>query len=58
MAGTYTRKEFALEHPEEQTLLKDSNGTRIIPLKGEKKIKTRIIYIPFPYDFRGTRKTP
>ncbi|KAG5331772.1 S29A3 protein, partial [Acromyrmex charruanus] len=33
MAGTYTKKEFGMG-PEEQTLLKDSNGTRIIPSKG------------------------
>lgn len=33
MAGTYTKKEFGVG-PEEQTLLKDSNGTRIIPSKG------------------------
>jgi len=33
MAGTYTKKEFGAG-PEEQTLLKDSNGTRIVPSKG------------------------
>lgn len=33
MAGTYTKKEFGVG-PEEQTLLKDSNGTRIVPSKG------------------------
>lgn len=34
MAGSYTKKEFGIG-PEEQTLLKDSNGTRIVPAKGE-----------------------
>lgn len=34
MAGTYVKKDFGLS-PEEQTLLKDSNGTRIVPTKGE-----------------------
>lgn len=33
MAGSYTKKEFGAG-PEEQTLLKDSNGTRIVPVKG------------------------
>lgn len=33
MAGSYTKKEFNVG-PEEQTLLKDSNGTRIVPAKG------------------------
>lgn len=33
MAGTYTKKDFSAG-PEEQTLLKDSNGTRIVPAKG------------------------
>ncbi|XP_032682773.1 equilibrative nucleoside transporter 1-like isoform X2 [Odontomachus brunneus] len=33
MAGSYTKKEFGAG-PEEQTLLKDSNGTRIVPTKG------------------------
>ncbi|RLU22974.1 hypothetical protein DMN91_005252 [Ooceraea biroi] len=33
MAGTYTKKDFGAG-PEEQTLLKDSNGTRIVPAKG------------------------
>jgi hypothetical protein len=33
MAGTYTKKDFGIG-PEEQTLLKDSNGTRIVPAKG------------------------
>lgn len=33
MAGTYTKKEFGAG-PEEQTLLKDSNGTRIVAAKG------------------------
>ncbi|XP_076396067.1 equilibrative nucleoside transporter 1 isoform X1 [Megachile rotundata] len=32
MAGSYTKKEFGVG-PEEQTLLKDSNGTRIVPAK-------------------------
>jgi len=35
MAGTYTRKDFGVG-PEEQTLLKDSNGTRIVPAKGNR----------------------
>lgn len=34
MAGSYTKKEFGVG-PEEQTLLKDSNGTRIVPTKGK-----------------------
>ncbi|XP_076643892.1 equilibrative nucleoside transporter 1 isoform X1 [Halictus rubicundus] len=33
MAGSYTKKEFGVGS-EEQTLLKDSNGTRIVPAKG------------------------
>jgi len=33
MAGTYTKKDFGVG-AEEQTLLKDSNGTRIVPAKG------------------------
>lgn len=37
MAGSYTKKEFGIG-PEEQTLLKDSNGTRIVPSKGERSI--------------------
>lgn len=36
MAGTYTKKEFGVAS-EEQTLLKDSNGTRIINTKGKRK---------------------
>ncbi|XP_011169324.1 equilibrative nucleoside transporter 1 isoform X1 [Solenopsis invicta] len=38
MAGTYTKKEFGAG-PEEQTLLKDSNGTRIIPSKGSEPVR-------------------
>ncbi|KYN01719.1 Equilibrative nucleoside transporter 1 [Cyphomyrmex costatus] len=38
MAGTYTKKEFGVG-PEEQTLLKDSNGTRIIPSKGSEPVR-------------------
>uniref|UniRef100_A0ABD2VT21 Major facilitator superfamily (MFS) profile domain-containing protein n=1 Tax=Trichogramma kaykai TaxID=54128 RepID=A0ABD2VT21_9HYME len=37
MAGSYTKKEFGLG-PEEQTLLKDSNGTRIVP-KGAEPVR-------------------
>ncbi|XP_054009165.1 equilibrative nucleoside transporter 1 isoform X1 [Hylaeus anthracinus] len=36
MAGSYTKKEFGVGS-EEQTLLKDSNGTRIVPAKGSVK---------------------
>lgn len=49
MAGSYTKKEFGVG-PEEQTLLKDSNGTRIVPSKG----KTRqlfLCYFRFPSFF-------
>lgn len=35
MAGTYTKKDFG-PGPEEQTLLKDVNGARILPSKGMK----------------------
>ncbi|KYN34592.1 Equilibrative nucleoside transporter 3 [Trachymyrmex septentrionalis] len=38
MAGTYTKKEFGAG-PEEQTLLKDSNGTRIVPSKGSEPVR-------------------
>lgn len=33
MAGSYTKKEIGAG-PEEQTLLKDSSGIRIVPAKG------------------------
>lgn len=33
MAGSYTKKEIGAG-PEEQTLLKDSSGIRIVPTKG------------------------
>lgn len=38
MAGSYTKKEFSVG-PEEQTLLKDSNGTRILPAKGSEPVR-------------------
>ncbi|XP_029165286.1 equilibrative nucleoside transporter 1-like isoform X1 [Nylanderia fulva] len=38
MAGTYTKKEFGAG-PEEQTLLKDSNGTRIVASKGSEPVR-------------------
>ncbi|XP_029675840.1 equilibrative nucleoside transporter 1 isoform X1 [Formica exsecta] len=38
MAGTYTKKEFGAG-PEEQTLLKDSNGTRIVAAKGSEPVR-------------------
>ncbi|CAL7938705.1 unnamed protein product [Xylocopa violacea] len=38
MAGSYTKKEFGVG-PEEQTLLKDSNGTRIVPAKGSEPVR-------------------
>jgi len=41
MAGTYTKKEFGTG-PEEQTLLKDSNGTRIVPSKGNEAMVRRL----------------
>lgn len=34
MAGNFIEKEFVVR-PEEQTLLKEPNGTRIIPTKGK-----------------------
>ncbi|XP_014218272.1 equilibrative nucleoside transporter 1 isoform X2 [Copidosoma floridanum] len=38
MAGSYTKKEFGVG-PEEQTLLKDSNGTRIVNTKGAEPVR-------------------
>ncbi|KMR04460.1 equilibrative nucleoside transporter 1-like isoform 1 protein [Lasius niger] len=38
MAGTYTKKDFGAG-PEEQTLLKDSNGTRIVAAKGSEPVR-------------------
>ncbi|KAJ8686662.1 hypothetical protein QAD02_022456, partial [Eretmocerus hayati] len=38
MAGSYVKKEFGLG-PEEQTLLKESNGTRIVPSKGAEPVR-------------------
>ncbi|XP_076249263.1 equilibrative nucleoside transporter 1 isoform X1 [Calliopsis andreniformis] len=38
MAGSYTKKEFGVG-TEEQTLLKDSNGTRIVPSKGTEPVR-------------------
>lgn len=38
MAGTYTKKEFGAG-PEEQTLLKDVNGARILPSKGSEPVR-------------------
>ncbi|XP_033220540.1 equilibrative nucleoside transporter 1 isoform X2 [Belonocnema kinseyi] len=38
MAGTYTKKDFG-PGPEEQTLLKDVNGARIMPSKGSEPVR-------------------
>ncbi|XP_043496902.1 equilibrative nucleoside transporter 1 isoform X1 [Polistes fuscatus] len=38
MAGSYTKKEIGAG-PEEQTLLKDSNGARIVPAKGSEPVR-------------------
>ncbi|KAK2588719.1 hypothetical protein KPH14_001609 [Odynerus spinipes] len=38
MAGSYTKKEIGAG-PEEQTLLKDSNGTRVVPVKGSEPVR-------------------
>lgn len=43
MAGTYTKKEFGAG-PEEQTLL-NSNGTRIVPAKGNGTFASVIVAI-------------
>ncbi|XP_076382029.1 equilibrative nucleoside transporter 1 isoform X1 [Megalopta genalis] len=47
MAGSYTKKEFGVGS-EEQTLLKDSNGTRIVPAKGciKPSYNTFTVHIP------------
>ena len=38
MAGSYTKKEFGVG-TEEQTLLKDTNGSRIVPAKGTEPVR-------------------
>jgi len=42
MAGSYTKKEFGAG-PEEQTLLKDSNGTRIVATKGNSGTRSLMV---------------
>lgn len=47
MAGSYTKKEFGVGS-EEQTLLKDSHGTRIVPAKGIQYFSSLFLFFSPP----------
>ncbi|XP_031786781.1 equilibrative nucleoside transporter 1 isoform X2 [Nasonia vitripennis] len=58
MAGSYTKKEFGIG-PEEQTLLKDSNGTRIVPAKDRQSIlRYNTFSIPDEHGAEPVRLSP